>query len=143
MSAPISHINVHIRDSSILLLHQEPAYTIYETREGPYSLLVSLNAAGTALGDAYVDDGDSDPPGPNRILNFSAGECSLVIESKGEYWIDPKLETITLLGVQQPTTVMLNSETIEGWTYDGANEELIVSNVCIDLNDAWTKLSWE
>ena len=76
LSAPISHINVHIRDGSILLLHQEPAYTIYETREGPYSLLVSLNTAGTASGNAYVDDGESYPPGANRILNFSAWDGS-------------------------------------------------------------------
>lgn len=143
LSAPISHINVHIRDSSILLLHQEPAYTIYETREGPYSLLVSLNKAGTAWGDAYVDDGESYPPGANRILNFFASEGELDIQSKGEYSIGQKLETITVLGVQQPTVVALNGEKVEGWTYDGANEELIVSSLSIELNAAQTKLSWE
>ncbi|KAG9311239.1 glycoside hydrolase family 31 protein [Chiua virens] len=87
LSAPISHINVHIRDSSILLLHQEPAYTIYETRQGPYSLLVSLNKAGTASGNAYVDDGESYPPGANRILDFSASDCELEIWSHGAYGI--------------------------------------------------------
>ena len=143
LSAPISHINVHIRDSSILLLHQEPAYTIYETREGPYSLLVSLNTAGTASGNAYVDDGESYPPGANRILNFSAWDGSLKIESKGEYSIHQKLETITILGVQEPTTVTLNSEKIQGWSYDSANEELIISNLSIELNAAQTTLGWE
>ncbi|KAG6370670.1 glycoside hydrolase family 31 protein [Boletus reticuloceps] len=143
LSAPISHINVHIRDSSILLLHQEPAYTIYETREGPYSLLVSLNKAGTALGNAYVDDGESYPPGTNRILNFSASNGELDIESTGEYPIPQKVETVTILGVQQPTGVTLNGDTIEGWTYDGANEELIISNLSIELNAAESKLCWE
>ncbi|KAI9567845.1 glycoside hydrolase family 31 protein [Boletus coccyginus] len=143
LSAPISHINVHIRDSSILLLHQEPAYTIYETREGPYSLLVSLNKASTAWGDAYIDDGESYPPGPNCTLNFFASEGELDIQSKGEYSIGQKLETITILGVQQPTTVAMNGEKIEGWTYDGANEELIVPSLSVDLNAAQTKLSWE
>ncbi|KAF8132870.1 glycoside hydrolase family 31 protein [Boletus edulis] len=143
LSAPISHINVHIRDSSILLLHQEPAYTIYETREGPYSLLVSLNKAGTALGNAYVDDGESYPPGANRILSFSASNGELDIESTGEYPIPQTVETVTILGVQQPTTVTLNGDTIEGWTYDGANEELIISNLSIELNAAESKLCWE
>ncbi|KAG2052112.1 hypothetical protein BDR06DRAFT_973288 [Suillus hirtellus] len=44
LDAPISRINIHIQDSTILLLHQEPGYTIYETHEGPYLPLVSLNA---------------------------------------------------------------------------------------------------
>ncbi|KAG6370671.1 glycoside hydrolase family 31 protein [Boletus reticuloceps] len=143
LSAPISHINVHIRDSSILLLHQEPAYTIYETREGSYSLLVSLNKAGTALGNAYVDDGESYPPGANRILNFSASNGELDIESMGEFSIHQKLVTVTILGVQQPTTVTLNGGKIEGWTYNGANEELIIPNLSVELNAAQTKLSWE
>ncbi|KAF8547986.1 glycoside hydrolase family 31 protein [Imleria badia] len=143
LSAPISHINVHIRDSSILLLHQEPAYTIYETREGPYSLLISLNEAGTAMGNAYVDDGESYPPGANRTLNFFASDGELDIESTGEYSICQKLDTITILGVQQPTTVTLDDDQIEGWTYNGANEELIISNLSIELNAAQTKLSWE
>jgi alpha-glucosidase len=143
LSAPISHINVHIRDSSILLLHQEPAYTIYETREGPYSLLVSLNKEGTASGNAYVDDGESYPPGANRILSFFASDGEVDIESRGEYSIRQKLETITILGVQQPTAVSLNNKTIEGWTYNGANQELIVSNLTTELNAAQTKLSWE
>ncbi|KAJ8580637.1 hypothetical protein M405DRAFT_854975 [Rhizopogon salebrosus TDB-379] len=87
LDAPLSHINVHIRDNSALLLHQEPGYTIYETREGPYALLVSLNAAGTAFGTAYVDDDISFPPGPSRCLTFQAAEGTLKIESKGEYAI--------------------------------------------------------
>ena len=70
LDAPLSHINVHIGDNSALLLHQEPGYTTYETREGPYALLVSLNVAGTAFGTAYVDDGISFPPGPSLCLTF-------------------------------------------------------------------------
>ncbi|KAG8221683.1 glycoside hydrolase family 31 protein [Butyriboletus roseoflavus] len=143
LSAPISHINVHIRDSSILLLHQEPAYTIYETRQGPYSLLVSLNMAGTAWGNAYVDDGESYPPEANRTLKFFASCGKLDIESRGQYSIDQKLETITILGIQRPTTVTLNGGEIQGWTYNVANEELIMSNLCIELNAAQTQLCWE
>ena len=65
------------------------------------------------------------------------------IESKGEYSIHQKLETITILGVQEPITVTLNSEEIQGWTYNAANEELIISNLSTELNAAQTKLSWE
>ncbi|KAF9220372.1 glycoside hydrolase family 31 protein [Gyrodon lividus] len=142
LDAPLSHINVHIRDNSVLLLHQEPAYTIYETREGPYSLFVSLNAAGTASGDAYVDDGISYPPGPSRVLTFQAGGGTLKIESKGEYSILQKLETITVLGVQKPMTVTLQGKAVHGWSYIASTEELVVSDACVNLNGE-TTLSWE
>lgn len=105
---------------------------------------MSLNKAGAARGDAYVDDGESYPPGPSRKLHFVASDCELKIESKGEYCITQKLETITVLGVpQQPTTVSLNCEPIDEWTYDAANEELVLSNLCIELDTAETKVSWQ
>ncbi|KAG0697209.1 glycoside hydrolase family 31 protein [Suillus ampliporus] len=141
LDAPISHINVHIRDNSVLLLHQEPGYTIYETREGPYALLVSLNAAGTAFGTAYVDDGISFPPGPSRSLTFQAADGMLKIESKGEYTIEQKLETITVLGVQKPTQVALQGSSVGEWTYEEATEELVVLNAAVDLNGQFT-LAW-
>lgn len=142
LDAPISYINVHIRDNSALLLHQEPGYTIYETREGPYSLLVSLNAAGTAFGTAYVDDGISFPPGPSRSLTFQAAKGTLKIESKGKYTILQKLETITVLGVQKPSQVSLQGSPVKGWTYKEATEELVVSNTSVNL-DGQTTLAWK
>ncbi|KAG0697210.1 glycoside hydrolase family 31 protein [Suillus ampliporus] len=141
LDAPISHINVHIRDNSALLLHQQPGYTIYETREGPYALLVSLNAAGTAFGNAYVDDGISFPPGPSRSLTFQVTDGMLKIESEGKYAIEQKLETITVLGVQKPTQVTLQGSPVGGWTYEEATEELVVSNGAVDLNGQFT-LAW-
>ncbi|KAJ8591089.1 glycoside hydrolase family 31 protein [Rhizopogon salebrosus TDB-379] len=141
LDAPIGHINVHIRDNSVLLLHQEPAYTIYETQQGPYALLVSLNAAGTAFGTAYVDDGISFPPGPSRSLTFQAAEGTLTIESMGEFAIQQKLETITVLGVQKPAQVTLDGP-VQGWTWDEATEALVVSSVSVDLNGQVT-LAWK
>jgi alpha-glucosidase len=133
LDAPLSHINVHIRNNSAILLHQEPGYTIYETREGPYALLVSLNAAGMAFGTAYVDDGISFPPGPSRSLTFQAASGTLKIESKGEYVIQQKLETIIVLGVREPAQVTLQGQ-VKGWTYEEATEKLVVSNASISLN---------
>ena len=141
LDAPLSHINVHVRDNSALLLHQEPGYTIYETREGPYALLVSLNAAGMAFGTAYIDDGISFPPGPSRSLTFQASDGMLEIEGNGEYEIQQKLETITVLGVQKPAQVTLRGQTMQGWTYKEGTEELVVSDASIDLNGQVT-LAW-
>ncbi|KAH7909433.1 glycoside hydrolase family 31 protein [Hygrophoropsis aurantiaca] len=142
LDAPLSHINVHIRDNSALLLHQQPAYTIYETRQGPYSLLISLTADGNAFGTAYVDDGISYPPGPSRSLTFQAGSSSLKITSEGAYQIEQKLETITILGVQKPTSLKLQGQDVQGWTYSEPQEELVLSNVNVNLNEDIT-FEWE
>jgi len=123
-------------------LHQEPGYTIYETREGPYALLVSLNVAGTAFGTAYVDDGISFPPGPSRSLTFQAAEGVLKIESDGGYEMQQKLETITVLGVLKPTQVTLEGGTVREWTYEETIKELVMSNACVDLNGRVT-LTWK
>lgn len=61
VDAVLSTIPVHIRSGSVILLHAEPAYTLTETREGPYALLVSLDGKGYAQGVAKVDDGISQP----------------------------------------------------------------------------------
>ena len=58
MSAPLEHINVHIRGGSVLPL-QTPAYTTAETRANPYSLLIALDAQEEASGYLYLDDGES------------------------------------------------------------------------------------
>lgn len=56
---PLGHINVHIRSGSILLTHTKSEYTLTETRANGYSLIVNLDAAGNAEGEAILDDGMS------------------------------------------------------------------------------------
>ncbi len=76
LDAPLGHINVHIRDGAALLLHSSPAYTVEETRQGPFSLLVSLSSAGEAFGTAFLDDGVSFPPGPSTTVTFNVRTAS-------------------------------------------------------------------
>jgi alpha-glucosidase len=66
----------------------------------------------------------------------------LNIESKGEYAIQQKLETITVLGVHKPSLVTLQGKTVQGWTYEEATEELVVSNAGAELN-AQVTLAWK
>jgi alpha-glucosidase len=135
LSAPLSHINVHIRDNTILLLHQNPAYTTNETREGPYALLVALNSGSQAVGDAFVDDGESYPPGPSRILNFAASNGTVEITSQGNFTIEQMIDTITVLGVgSKPNTVTFGDQNVGNWTYLNATQELVASRVGVDLN---------
>lgn len=142
LAAPLSHINVHIRDGSIILLHAKPAYTIEETRQGPYSLLVSQSSQGLAFGTAYVDDGISNPPVPNRILKFLSTSNEVVISSEGDFTIEQKLTDITILGVNyEPTSVLINGRMVGNWTYGSQQKKLVAHEIDADLN-APISLEW-
>ncbi|KAJ8689619.1 hypothetical protein PTI98_012506 [Pleurotus ostreatus] len=134
LPAPLGHINVHVRDGSAILLHAQPGYTIEETRQGPYSLLVSLTRNGDAIGHAYVDDGVSIPPTSNRILNFMASRASLAISSRGRFDIKQRMHEITILGVHtkpQRVTVQGRDTT---WHYVPTTEKLVINQIDLDLN---------
>ena len=40
---------------------QEPGLTTEESLLNPFYLLVTLNTSGGAIGDVYIDDGESEP----------------------------------------------------------------------------------
>jgi alpha-glucosidase len=135
LSAPLGHINVHIRDSSILLLHAQPAYTIEKTRQGPFSLLCSLAANGQAFGSAYIDDGISDPPGPNTTIMFSVANNTLRIEPVGSFNVSQMVESITILGaMKQPQNVSVQEETVSSWEFLADLQKLVIKNITVDLN---------
>ena len=56
LDAPLDYLPLHVRGGYILP-QQEPAYTTAESRANPFSLIVALDAAGTATGSLYLDDG--------------------------------------------------------------------------------------
>ncbi|KAF9218886.1 glycoside hydrolase family 31 protein [Gyrodon lividus] len=142
LDAPLGHINVHIRDNSALLLHQRPGYTIHETREGPYSLLVSLSATGTAFGTAYLDDGISVPPMPNRTVTFQVANGVLTITSNGLYEVRSELATITILGAARPSSVTVQGHEVHEWDYTASTEELTLSDFAIGLGED-TTICWK
>ncbi|KAF7304057.1 Glycoside hydrolase family 31 protein [Mycena indigotica] len=145
LSAPLGHIPVHVRDGAAILLHQKPAYTVEETRQGPYALLVTLSGSGakqSASGSAYVDDGASDPPGPARVLSFAARTGSVRIGGTGKYKISQKLAQVTVLGVaKKPREVSVDGKKAKfEWT--ARQQRLVVSGLSVDLNKA-TTVEWE
>jgi alpha-glucosidase len=56
--APLGHIPVYIRGGAILPT-QEPGLTTKASREGDWGLIVVLSQTGSAMGQLYVDDGQS------------------------------------------------------------------------------------
>jgi len=141
LSAPLGHINVHVRGGSALLLHASPAYTTTETRAGPFSLLVSLEST-EAFGTAYLDDGVTNPPSESRIVTFTASGQQLRITSSGDFTVEQTLEELTILGVaEKPNTVSVGGKVVTTWEFIPDLEKLVVSNVSISLNSDQT-VSW-
>jgi len=141
LSAPLGHINVHIRGGSALLLHASPAYTTTETRAGPFSLLVSLESS-EAFGTAYLDDGVTNPPLESRVVTFTASGHQLRITSNGDFTVGQTLEEVTILGVaEKPNTVFVGGKAVSTWEFIPELEKLVVSNVSISLNSDQT-VSW-
>ena len=145
LDAPLGHINVHVRDGAAILLYAQPGYTITETAAGPYSLLVTLDKSGHAFGTAYVDDGETVPPTPNTTLTFKASGGRLTIHSSGNFHVQQKIESVTILGVgsSKPGAVKANEESLQAadWEYDEELERLVVKNLGLDLNGD-TTVAW-
>ncbi|KAL4243910.1 glycosyl hydrolase 31 family protein [Abortiporus biennis] len=145
LPAPLGHINVHIRDGSVLLLHDKPVYTVTETRAGPFALLVCLSNDGSAFGTAYIDDGETVPPTPNTTLTFEASKGQkLELSPKGSFRISQTLETLIILGVpREPAQILLNGQRVHSnsWKYIAAQEKVVLTGMNVNLN-ILTRISW-
>ncbi|RPD82758.1 hypothetical protein L226DRAFT_450295 [Lentinus tigrinus ALCF2SS1-7] len=145
LDAPLGHINVHVRDGAAILLHAEPAYTTAETRAGPYALLVTQDASGYAFGTAYVDDGESVPPTPHTTITFQAQKGQLAIGATGDFTVEQKLDTVTVLGVgaDKPGSVQVDGQDVDesSWEFDAGLERLIVKRLGVDLSKG-ASLTW-
>lgn len=73
--APLSTIPVHIRSGSILLIHRDTGYTLTETRQSPFSLLVYLDDNNHADGCTKIDDGISYPGQSTSMCAYLKGSC--------------------------------------------------------------------
>jgi alpha-glucosidase len=146
LEASIGHIPVHIRGGAVLLLHSSPEYTTAETRAKPYELLVSLDSDGSAVGSAYVDDGESNPDAEgmlsHRALSFKAQENSLRISGTGSFVIKQQIERITVLGVSdRQTRATINHSNVGKTSYDPELQRLNLTGLSLNLNSD-VVISW-
>jgi len=135
LSAPLGHINVHVRDGAAILMHARPEYTIYETRQGPFALLVSQDTNNCAFGTAYLDDGESYPPGPSRELTITSTADEVRIETRGTFHVEQHLDEVTVLGVSaRPRSVWVNGKDVQSWDYSARQYKLVARGLGVDLN---------
>ncbi|PWN36503.1 Alpha-glucosidase subunit 1 [Meira miltonrushii] len=141
--APLSTINVHLRPGRAILSYTEPKYTISETSQQPYKLIVNLDKNASASGNAYLDDGKSMPPTDNREATFKASKGTLSGKSTGSYNVNNKLQEIILLGVEQkPSSIKSGDrDLMSSAKFDQSRNMLNVTDVNADLNGDWS-ISW-
>lgn len=107
LSAPLEHINVHVRGGSILPL-QTPGYTTGETRNGSFGILVALDEQSRANGSLYLDDGESLVPEETKLVTFEYSENTLRTRNNGTYTATSPLANVTIAGATcMPASVSL------------------------------------
>ncbi|KAJ7861406.1 glycosyl hydrolases family 31-domain-containing protein [Mycena olivaceomarginata] len=142
LAAPLGHINVHVRDGAAILLHQTPAYTVEETRQGPFSLLVTQSMDGHAFGTTYLDDGVSDPPGPSTTVTVRSSKSTVMISAEGAFHITQKLAEVTILGVVHKPNEVFVGDKRKAFNYAGPQQKLVISKLALDLN-GHTTIEWK
>ncbi|WWD16855.1 hypothetical protein CI109_101287 [Kwoniella shandongensis] len=145
LTLPLGEIGVHVRSGSVLLLYDNAGYTITETREGGYAVLVVLDGKGYAEGVAKVDDGATLPVTEQTCLTFTTkDDACLTSTPSGNYHIDGHLKSITIVGVwYEPKKVTFNGQEVDGdkVEYDGKTGTVKVKGLKVDLNEGW-QVKW-
>ncbi|EST05446.1 Glycoside hydrolase, family 31 [Kalmanozyma brasiliensis GHG001] len=139
--AELSTINVHLRPGRALLTHTKPAYTVHETAQSPFGLVVNLNNDGWAKQHFYLDDGITPAPTDNSTLIVCAQDKSVSGSMDGAFRPNQTLENVVVLDVREkPETVMVGGEKVQ-WKWDGGRELLNVTGLQLDLGSQWN-VSW-
>lgn len=146
IAAPLGHIPVYVRGGSVLPM-QEPGYTTTASRLNDWSLLVALSPEGTASGDLYLDDGESQHPGKTKYVDFTATAGSLYVSIRGLYAQAQPLANVTVLGVSSaPASVSWNGEVVNTVNYNATSQVLSVTGLTgCTAGGAWSQdwtLTW-
>lgn len=94
----ITDIPIHVRGGSIIPLRVEGAMTTTELRKRGFEILVAPGADGTAVGELYLDDGESIRVDKAAEIRFEFAGGKLKILGKFGYHPNVVVEAVTLLG---------------------------------------------
>ncbi|SNX84476.1 probable Alpha-glucosidase precursor [Melanopsichium pennsylvanicum] len=142
IAAELSTINVHLRPGKVLLTHTQPGYTVYETAQSAFGLMVNLNEQGEAKQSFYLDDGMTPSPTPNSTLVVSAANGMVNGSIIGDYKTAQNLSYVVVMDVKQkPNQVtMMNGNTAQ-FEWNQSKSLLNVTGLDADLNSKWS-ISW-
>uniref|UniRef100_U3KHM3 P-type domain-containing protein n=1 Tax=Ficedula albicollis TaxID=59894 RepID=U3KHM3_FICAL len=144
MSAPLEHLNLHVRGGSILPT-QKPGTTTGVTRGNPLRLIVALSSHATAWGDLFWDDGES-------LDTFEKGNYSYVVFNVTQNTFTSTvlhtsteatkvtIGTLSIFGVQKPPSKVLLNGQEKPFSYLD-NQVLTVSDLGMSLSQGFS-LQW-
>ena len=156
LDAPLGEIPVHVRSGSVLLVYNEPKYTLKETREGSMGVVIHLNADGEAQGVFHLDDGMSDDGqwcklhmadiavGSSCTVEIRVTQNKIAFLSSGDYTVPScnALTSIKLLNVERrPVAVQSESGECRVEQWEGKTGTAWLGGVKIELNQGGV-ISW-
>ncbi|XP_055338532.1 lysosomal alpha-glucosidase-like [Paramacrobiotus metropolitanus] len=136
MAAPLEKLNVHIRGGCIVPM-QVPNVTTTLSRQNPFYLGVALNDSNAASGEIFWDDGeqyfDTVLTKTYSLVSFTMDNYILTSHVvHGVYPIAPPLKEIILLGLRQPSAVILDGNNVN-FDYDQQTGKLVVGNLALNF----------
>ncbi|KAJ2653614.1 hypothetical protein IWW40_000308 [Coemansia sp. RSA 1250] len=112
LDAPLEHVNVHIRGGRIVPA-QHPEMTTEQVRQNDYELLVATDSNGAAIGQLYIDDGQTLDT-LHRWVDFTFHKRTLWIRQRsGQFAINHPLSKLVLLGVSGVYKALVNGEYVQ------------------------------
>uniref|UniRef100_A0A8B9FDC2 P-type domain-containing protein n=1 Tax=Amazona collaria TaxID=241587 RepID=A0A8B9FDC2_9PSIT len=144
MSAPLDHLNLHIREGAILPT-QKPGTTSEATRRNPLCLIVTLSSSDTAWGDLFWDDGeslDTFEQGSYSYVVFNVTQnifTSTILHASTEA-TEVTIGTLSIFGVREPPSKILLNGQEKPFSYLD-NQVLTVSDLGLSLNQGFS-LQW-
>ena len=99
LDAALTHQNIHVRGGYIIPM-QKAGNNTKMTRKSAWSLLIALDASGSASGDLYVDDGITLSPSETRNVEMSYSNGQLTTKVRGNYNDGVPLANVTIAGFQ-------------------------------------------
>jgi alpha-glucosidase len=94
----ITDIPIHVRGGRIIPLRVESASTTKELRRRGFEILIAPDGDGTAVGELYLDDGESIEVDRTADIRFEFAGGKLKIAGKFGYHPDVVVEAVTVLG---------------------------------------------
>lgn len=136
LDAPLVHIPVHIRGGAIVPT-KTPKYTVGETYETDYNLVIALDDKDQATGRLYIDDGNSLEVKSSSDITFNYKKGKLSASGSFNYGQAENIGSITIIGksATKLSSVKIGKKDIKLSHTNGA---AVLENADISLTSAFS-----
>ncbi|KAI8355100.1 alpha glucosidase [Choanephora cucurbitarum] len=136
LDAPLTHIPIHIRGGSIIPT-KTAKYTVGETYDTDYKLIIALDHENEASGRLYIDDGESLHVKASSDIKFEYSYGQLKASGKFGYKKPEKLASVTIVG---ESAVGLKHARVNNKSHSLIRHDnsVVLENISISLTKSFT-----